>query len=261
LADCYQQLGRTASAWGTFLDAAYRAKNEGQPDRETIAAEHADALKAKLSYLTLEVSAAPVAELSVTYDGKPMAPARWGTPFPIDPGIHIVEATAPGKQAWAQEVDVTDGPGQHRVVVPQLENAVVVPTAPPPAPPVVNLRADTGGSGQETLGWIVLGTGGAAVIASGIFALLARSDDADADRQCRPDLVNRCNEAGVALGDSAQTKATLAGISAGVGLAALGAGITLLVMAPSDSDQASAHLSVRAQSRTGGGMLSLQGTW
>jgi len=40
LADCYQQLGRTASAWATFREAAYMAKDR-KDDREPMAVENA----------------------------------------------------------------------------------------------------------------------------------------------------------------------------------------------------------------------------
>ena len=43
LADCYEKLGQTASAWAGFLEAASAAKSMGQADREKVARERAAA--------------------------------------------------------------------------------------------------------------------------------------------------------------------------------------------------------------------------
>ena len=43
LADCYERLGQTASAWAGFLEAASTAKSMGQGEREKVARERAAA--------------------------------------------------------------------------------------------------------------------------------------------------------------------------------------------------------------------------
>jgi hypothetical protein len=248
LADCYQQVGRTASAWGTFREAAYMAKDR-KDERESVAVESAKSLEPRLSYLTVEVTAAPSAALEIKRDGKAISDALWNTATPVDPGTHTVEASAPGKKPWSTSFNIADGPRQESVVVPTLEDAPVVPDAaavplsapPPPEPP-------RGSSLHQTGGWVLLGVGSAGLITGGVLALLARGDDKDANAECRPDRLRLCNPAGVKLGDSAQSKATWAGVSAGVGLAALGAGVTLLLTAPSAS----------AQGKAGGVRLSAQ---
>src|SRR6516164_8031146 len=53
LADCWEHIGRTASAWGRFLDVAAQAKMAGQADREKVARERAAMLEPKLSRLTI----------------------------------------------------------------------------------------------------------------------------------------------------------------------------------------------------------------
>ena len=56
LADCYENLGRTASAWATFREAASVAKVAGKADRERVARERAALLDAKLYRLTVSVA-------------------------------------------------------------------------------------------------------------------------------------------------------------------------------------------------------------
>jgi hypothetical protein len=260
LADCYQQVGRTASAWGTFREAAYLAKS-AKDDRENVAVESARNLEPKLSYLTVQVTQPPGVTLEVKRDGKLMQDALWNTAIPVDPGDHTIEATAPGKKPWSATLNVGEGPRQESVAVPALEDApVVVPaapvqmSAPPPEPPHT---ANT----QKTVGWVLLGVGSAGLITGGVLALLARGDNNDAKSECRPDLIRLCNPKGVELGNSARSKATWAGISAGVGIAALGTGVTLLLIAAPASSQASTGVSLAARLDSDGGQLSLSNSW
>ena len=262
LADCYQQMGRTASAWGTFREAAYMAKDR-KDDREGVAVDSAKGLEPKLSYLTVEVTAAPGVTLEIKRDGKIISDALWNTAIPVDPGAHTVEASAPGKKPWSTSFNIADGPRQESVVVPKLEDAPVAPDAPPPVPlsaPPAELPQ--GSSTQKTAGWVLLGVGSAGLITGGILALLARGDDKSANAECRPDRVRLCNPAGVELGNSAHSKATWAGVSAGIGLAAVGAGVTLLLTAPSASAQASAGgTSLSARLDLDRAELSLRHAW
>src|SRR5262249_15853801 len=196
-------------------------------------------------------------------DGKVMQDALWNTAIPVDPGSHTVEASAPGKKPWSTTLNVAEGPRQESVVVPALEDAPIpveiapAPvSAPPPEPPHT---ANT----QKTLGWVLMGVGSAGLITGGVLALLARGDNNDANAECRPDVVRLCNPAGVKLGESAHSKATWAGVTAGVGLVALGAGVTLLLIAPSASSQAGStgmKLAARLDA-DGGGQLSLSHAW
>ena len=86
LADCYEQAGKTASAWMTWIEAAAEAKARGQTDRERMARQRATALQPKLVYLTIDVpDASQVEGMSVTRNGEPVREALWGTSVPGDP--------------------------------------------------------------------------------------------------------------------------------------------------------------------------------
>ncbi|MEY2937009.1 MAG: hypothetical protein RL033_7758 [Pseudomonadota bacterium] len=243
LADCYQQVGRSASAWATFREAAYMAKDR-KDEREPIAVENATALEPKLSYLTLKVSPAGDVSLEIKRDGKLIPEAVWNTALPVDPGRHTVEVSAPGKKPWSATINIAAGPRQESVVVPALEDAPEAPVAPLTAPPLEQKPEPELGT-QKTVGWVLLGVGSAGLITGGVLALLAHGNDSDAQAECRPDRPGLCNPAGVELGRSARKKATWAGVSAGVGLAALGTGVTLLLTAPSQSESAALAVSAR----------------
>src|SRR5262249_38108546 len=117
VAACHEKLGRTATAWGEFNDAAAAARAAGKPDREAFARADAAALEKRLHHVTIEV-ASPAAELGVKLDGQLVAREAWGTPLPVDPGERTVEAAAPGREPWSQHITVADAAGTDRVEVP-----------------------------------------------------------------------------------------------------------------------------------------------
>jgi hypothetical protein len=262
LADCYRQLGRTASAWATFRDAAYLAKDRSD-EREELAQEHAAALEAQLSYLKLEVTPQPGVQLVLMHDDKTVGQALWGTAFPTDPGEHRLRAEAPGKETWSQTLTIVEGPHETTVVVPVLADLPPEPLPVPVAPrPAKVVPAPARSRALPIAGWSLIGIGSAALLTSGILALLAKGDDGDADALCRPDRTDLCDPLGVDLSESAHSKATWAGVSAGLGLLAVGGGVTLLLLSPSETNPLNvAELSFEAKLLAGGSGLSLRGAW
>jgi hypothetical protein len=67
LGDCQERLGRTASAWAAFREAASLARLSGQPQREEIATTRAAALEPRLSRVKVAVNDASgaIADLSI----------------------------------------------------------------------------------------------------------------------------------------------------------------------------------------------------
>ncbi len=129
LALCHESEGKLATAWAEFNEALSQALRDQRPDREKAAREHIEALKPRLNQLTVKVSdRAKVEGFQITLDGVPLREAMWGVPTPIDPGKHMLEATAPNKQPYATSVSF-DEPGIARTVeLPPLQNVA----APPP---------------------------------------------------------------------------------------------------------------------------------
>jgi hypothetical protein len=116
LADCYEHIGRTASAWASFMDVATAADAAGQPERARVARQRAESLAPKIPKLRIVVSP----ELSslgveVRRDGVPVGSLLWGTDVPIDPGRHRIIASAPGRSIFNTAVDVLE-PGKVVVV-------------------------------------------------------------------------------------------------------------------------------------------------
>jgi hypothetical protein len=118
LADCYERVGKVASAWAGFLDAASMAKSAHQAEREKLARTRAKALEPRLPKLVIDVDASAEPGLDVLRDGVAVGAASWGTPIVVDPGTHDVVASAPGKMSWRTVIDVKEAQTS-RVVVPR----------------------------------------------------------------------------------------------------------------------------------------------
>lgn len=148
LAECYEKLGRLASAYEQFMAVADAATTAKKLDRAAVAKKRATTLEDRVAKLTIEIppAVASIAGLEVKRDGVPVEKELWGTAIPVDPGDHIVNVTAPKKKPWVGKV-WAEGTSKLLVTVGSLED--IKPPAPPkPTPrsmvPVIVLGAAGG---------------------------------------------------------------------------------------------------------------------
>ncbi len=236
LGDCYEKNGQTASAWVSFRDAAARAATAGQKQAQAAALVRADALAAKLVHLKLTLAPdARVSGLEIKRDGETVSNAELGIEVPVDPGVHKLEANAPGYLPWTKDVTVSPSTSVESVVIPVLTARPAAPAAPP-AIAIDTKRGNT----QRTIGLIVAGGGLVAAGIGGIFGLRAFSTNDDALAHCRSAAdATRCDSTGLSLTDEARTQAAISTVLVTIGSAALAGGLVLFAIAP------------RAQSNTG----------
>jgi len=146
LAACHERVGKVATSWLEYSDAAEAARRDGRPDRVTYAEERSRALQPLLSRLTLITLATKPNQaveqdgLEIRLDGALIGPAARGVPTLVDPGHHAVEAKAPGKVPWRHDVDVNRPGEQLTVTIPQLDDA---------APEATNGQVSAGGHDGE----------------------------------------------------------------------------------------------------------------
>jgi hypothetical protein len=229
LADCWANMGRTASAWVSFVELAGAAHRAGDP-REEVARERAAELEPKLTKLRIVVRDAADG-LEVRRDGDVVREPSWGEALPVDPGDHLVVASAPGHAKWQTTVAV-DGAGDVvELVVPPLERA----TTPDPEPP----PPSTGGGipAQAIAGWVVGGAGVVGVAVGIGFAVLTKTNNDESLEHCPTD-PNLCDAEGVALRDEARSDQTISIVAFVLGGVALVTGAVLVATAPSESAQA-----------------------
>lgn len=253
VAACYEEAGRTASAWAAFNEAADLAERAGDKKRETLARERVAHLEKKLPRLVIEVDRD--AGITVLLDDRPLGSASLGTPLPVDPGEHTVTARAPGRRPFTTTITVAGGAGTDTLEIPALtsdESGSVGPLR-------TSRDATSGSDGatQRALGWVVGGVGVVGIGVGSAFGLRARSQQKDADAFCSG---SACTQAGLDGHDDARRSARLSNIGFGVGLAGLAAGVVLVLTAP-DAGASARALTIDAQSANGGLIVGPRGVF
>lgn len=202
LANCYEKNGQTASAWATFIDAGGEAKKSSHDDWEATAHKRADLLEPTLSRLTIAVpGAAWLDGLEVQRDGAVVARAEWGSSLPVDPGPHVIAATAPHRRKWARTVIVAPSGGVQTVTISTLDiDETVV---------------------RRRVGFALAGVGVAALVVGTVFGLEAKPKNDEALQPSHCITPTLCYPSGIALASEARTFATVSTIAFAVGSAAL----------------------------------------
>lgn len=251
LGECYAKQGKTASAWAAFKEAIPLAHSANQADREKYAREHVAQLESGLLRLAIKVPDAVAGPgFVVRRDGAPLGKAAWGVAAPVDPGPHVIEASAPKKVTWKVTVDMSAADPAREVFVPALAD-----DAPPPVQP----RQTPFTQRNIGLGVGALGLIGVAIGAT--FGLGAISTNDDAKEHCRTE--DRCDAEGLSLKDSARSKATVSTVFFLLGAAAIGGGAILFLTAPDDAEKSKAVTRVRLSPVVGtsAGGLRVTGAW
>lgn len=255
LAECYEKTGRTASAWAEYREAIPLARAAGSKARQDLAVERAQALEERLSTLTIRAMSgdAADAQLEVRRDGVAVQPAELGSPIPVDPGEHLIEARAPGKAPWSSKVQVGPNAAKVSVEIPALQAEGAAPA--PVASPIVTTTTTTteppsdkpasDGAAQRTTGLVL---GGAGIVGVGLgtfFGLRASSKWSDAKEKCT-DYPYGCGAEGTDLRSSASSAGAVSTIAFVAGGALIATGVVLYLTAPSKKE--SVALSVGPQS-------------
>lgn len=244
LASCYEHLGRLASAWTTYLEAATQAHAAGNGEREAAARDFAKALAPRLSRLEIRVpEEARLAGLEIKRDGALVGSAQWGVPLPLDPGEHVIAATAPGRAPWQERVK-TGAPGSTvSVNVPKLHEEAAAPGAAPvaaaaaaptvteqPPAPASASASSSSWPAQRTFALVAGGIGLAGVVVGAVFGLQSMSYHDEAEKLCGP---TTCpTQDGVDKSDDARRAGTWSTVGFIVGGAGLAAGSVLWLTAP-----------------------------
>jgi len=224
LAECYEQVGRLASAWKLYNQAAEISAAKKQNDREKKALRAAALLGPRLGRLRVVVpSAAAAPGLVVKLDDVVLELKDGKAALPLDAGAHELTLSAPGYQVERRKVTVTDGEEtsvEDLRLSPIPEAAPVVVAPPPVAPP---RAGDTGGNASRPVWpWVVGGVGVAAFgVGIGFVVDLGNT---------RAKLSDRCPNEKCYLGDDSLASVTSLGDRANrdmglaLGLGALGLG-------------------------------------
>lgn len=211
-----------ATASAAFKDALEAAKSE-------IAA-----VSARVAYVVINVEGPPSPQ--VTIDGQPVNAAALGLKRPVDPGQHVVKATAEGYKPAEQQFTVAEaGNAEARLKLEKAEGAVAAPVPPPSTnePPKDQVAVEAKpGSNNKTLALVAFGVGGAGILVGAITGLVAVGKHGDLSDQC-PD--GKCTSDKQSDIDSYKTMGTISTIGFIVGGVGVAAGAVLWFTAPKET--------------------------
>jgi hypothetical protein len=229
LAVCREAQGRTATAWKHYQEALALSLDEKNLEGERFARERLQALEAILCRLTIEPPATGRADLAVMVDGIKLESTMWGSARPVDPGTHVVVASAPRRKSWTGRVTLIEQGSRLVLRIPTLEMSS--PRAPARA-----------GSSHRTAGadfrWDVaipatVSVTGFASMA--YFGLRAKSEWDTRNRHCAG---GSCDDHAVDASERSSKFARVSNVSAAVGIVGAGVAAYFLVF-PARWDAAS----------------------
>ncbi len=275
LADCYERIGRTASAWTEFkaAEGLARARND---QRAEVARGRAQALEPKLDRLTVVVEpTVPRVGLHVLLDGAPVAPEEWGLAVAVDPGDHVVIASSPDHPNRTIPIHVGPENPTATARIDALEESSTPPTAPaPPAAPVQaatpNLPSSSPPAQESsratdpgaTNRWVGVGVGAVGIVGLGIgsaVGLVAQSKKSQSNQPGGCDATDHCTPTGLDLRKDAGNAANVSTVFFVIGGLAVASGVVLVLTAPHAATATA--LTISPAPMPGGGGALVRGTF
>lgn len=265
LAICYEESGKLASAWTAYNEVIGRARQEGRADRVQAATERASALEPQLSKLTVRVPAevAALPGFSVRRDAQALPQAAWDSAVPVDPGEHVIEATATGHAPFRQTVSVGASADQKIVEVPALGGDASTPQPAGAATSGVDFAAPAAAEPKAQVPWRTIGliVGGVGIVGLGVgsaFGLHAKSLDKDSRSNGDCD-ASGCNATGLQRNKDARSAGNVSTVLFVAGGVLVATGVTLFIVGGNKKSEASASLAVSPLLPAGGGGVALHG--
>jgi hypothetical protein len=246
LAKCHDLDGKTATAWGEYLQVVQKA--QGTPSAD-YAKEQARLIEPKLLKIKLDMKLVP-ADVALKIDGTPYPKDVIGADLPLDPGEHDIEAKAPGKHDWAKHFKLiaAESPLTVSVSMEDMTQEELDAAKKKLAGPSGNAEEIT--PGDPTKRWIGVGVMvvGVGAIAYGVYALAAAVSNTSKFNgegtrlgSCAPGVVppgpNICHvldSNGLTYADRANNFYIQMGVVGGIGLVAATVG-TILVLTSFES--------------------------
>jgi hypothetical protein len=205
----------------------------------------------KLARAKIVVRAASDATVTVAVDSLPVNAANLGEERVLDPGPHLVEASAPGYRKVSTTINLREGATEDvtltLIIDPEAARAARAAAAAGPAPgpaPESSASATAGApdakpraadSPNRTLAYVVLGLGVAGVGVGSVLGLTALSKKSDLSKACPNSTCHTSQQGDL---DSARTSGTISTIAFAAGGAALIVGGVLFFTAPSPAPPA-----------------------
>jgi serine/threonine-protein kinase len=191
LADCYERIGRNASAWREFREGEKLARARSDK-RAEVAAQRAAALEPTLGRLTVSAPTPAKPGTEVTVDGASLPQEYWGSALAVDPGDHVVAVMSDGQPAKTFVAHVDAGHPMAVVSIGEPAASSFPTSSPAPAAPVEATPSDTASSSDRHLGGRIGGIGlmliGAAGVGLGTWLVTDKITEMPDGQICEPHL-------------------------------------------------------------------------
>jgi hypothetical protein len=226
---CEERLGRSATAL-ELLRLADQTLPASHPKRGGLV-KHIDALTKRAPLLRLRAAAPLPQGVSVMMDGATVESNAFAQGVLGDPGPHVVELRAPGREDRRYEVVLAEATTLEVTVeagLPRAQRsasalkAVAVAPAESVAVPLAATEEPAPTPTSSTLGWVFAGSGLAMVGAGAVTGLLAKGKWDVAREECNVDRKICPTDVGadaIAAGETLSTVSTVAFIVGGASLA------------------------------------------
>jgi hypothetical protein len=263
LAECEDKLGQIAEARQHLQLAIDRARIDND-DRLKLATDALAAIDARVPRLTVALAAGAPTTTMVQRDGVMLEGASLDNALPVDPGHHVIVASADGYASKTFTIDLKESEKQRIEVTPgeKLPEPVKTPTSST----IVSTSSTTSdaprsSSSTRTWGYVI---GGLGVVGLGIgtvygFVALSKNSESKSNGAC--DANNFCDAAGKAARDDARRAGNISTFAFVVGGVAVAAGAVLILAGPSSSKPDAARIEAAPLVGTSAGGLLLRGAW
>lgn len=248
LADCYEHIGKPATALAMFRDVERAARAAGKANLEASARQRAERVAPKTPKLRIVLESAPEGA-TLQVDGAPadLAAAISGT-APVDPGAHALVVSAPRFVAWKGNITAGNTGVVDAQVPPLVEDSG--PEGPPPPPTFTTTR-------KVAIG--VAGAGVVAVAVGSVFGLMAVSKKNDAAASCNSNDPKMCQVGGdVSLWSDAKSLGNISTIAFIAGGALIAGGAAMWFLGAPSTSRPTVTGGIDPN---GGGSLGLRGVW
>lgn len=237
IALCSLHMGKLVAARNGFELALREARAENADQVIQESSNHIASLEARIPTLHIKLATQPHG-VSVHIGDYSLQTGLLDVPIPLDPGTHRIRVSAPGHQTAESNVRLDEGMKSELLVT--LEPATSESASPAPSAPPPSSSHPAEPTEDNTLGWVLLGIGGATIAGAGLTAMVRSKAISDIDdacpshRDCDPSLAD--------TRDRAQTYGMISVALAGLGVVALGAGGYVLWSSGSRDDDVSVSL-------------------
>lgn len=257
---CYERAGDFVAAIAHFEEALSLARSE--PDERVreawLEAASTNAARLRSHVGTVQLDPSLPENAVVLVNGQRLPPGRAEMLF--NPGRHWIVIEVPGRPRASYPLELQ--PGAHATLTLPAERSN--PETPSPAPPAHPSDASPSGGrnseGSRLLEWSLVGGGSAAFGAALVMGAIVWHDQRQLDRECEApggDGERLCPASLEGTLHRARTLRTTADVVGLIGLASLGAGVSLMLANPTPESDSPRSASVRGFCTTVGCDLAL----